>query len=95
MARDKTVTMSSYYDDSLPPGSEPQAPGSYAVNGINDGQWYTGSCACTKNEQGPWLLLDLESSYTVVAMQIVNRADCCRKYHFIRYIWTIKVMPHL
>lgn len=87
VARNKKVTMSSNYDDTLPSGSEPQAPGSNAVNGINDGQWYNGSCACTKNEQDPWLLLDLESSYTVVAMQIFNRIDCCCKYHLTRYTY--------
>ena len=87
VARNKTVTMSTYYDDQFP-GREPQAPGSHAVNDINNGQWYDWSCACTKKQQDPWLLLDLESSYTIVAMTIVNRADCCRKYHFLPKLLT-------
>ena len=71
VAFNKTVTMSTYYG--------PDAPGSHAVNGIKTGDWYDGSCACTTSQVNPWLLLNLEGTYTVTGMQIVNRADCCRK----------------
>ena len=66
--------MSSYYTLTA------DAPASNAVNGIKTGDWYGGSCASTASEQNPWMVVDLDDIYTVSAVIIVNRVDCCCKY---------------
>ena len=77
VAYKKTVTMSSEFYD---PPANPTWPN--AVSGINNGQWFGWSCSSTKKQENsyPWLLLDLEGSYIISGMKIVNRVDCCRKY---------------
>ena len=73
VALGKNVTMSSLY---TPGGGD----WSHAVDGNPSGDWFRDySCACTNKDDNPWLLLDLEDTYTVTAMKIYNRVNCCRK----------------
>lgn len=50
-----------------------------AVDGNSDGRWTSGSCTHTRNQENPWLVIDLQDSYEVTHIKIKNRKDCCSK----------------
>ena len=52
---------------------------SRAVDGNNDGDWWSNSCTCT-NQADPWWAVDLGSTYEVTSVVAWNRVGCCRKF---------------
>ncbi|XP_052642776.1 LOW QUALITY PROTEIN: uncharacterized protein LOC128141744 [Harpia harpyja] len=48
-----------------------------AVDGNGDADWEAGSCAHTEKELEPWWRVDLGRRYTVDAVTVTNRRDCC------------------
>ena len=46
-------------------------------DGNTNGHWGRRSCTHSKNEQNPWWQVDLQSTKTVQAVAVYNRADCC------------------
>ena len=60
------------------------AVGGRAVDGIANGLWSAGSCACTNKEEKAWWSVDLEATTTVYRVDILNRKDCCGKCFFFQ-----------
>ncbi|XP_025031055.1 uncharacterized protein LOC103053962 [Python bivittatus] len=48
-----------------------------AVDGNRDGDWRHGSCSHTMAEEEPWWSLDLGAPYTIAAVVVKNRQECC------------------
>ena len=67
LALQKPVTMSTLYND--------DAPGSNAVDGRKGGDWFDDGCASTKKENNSWIMVDLESQYSISSIFILNRLD--------------------
>jgi hypothetical protein len=71
LALNKPVQMSSRRVDLAPPaGLSPQG----AVDGVKKG----GYDICSNFEVGPWLTIDLQSSYKINKVIVYNRGDCCQ-----------------
>ena len=56
-------------------------PAELANDGNTDGNFYLPQCACTAAHQydDTWWTVDLGGLHHVFAVQIWNRADCCRE----------------
>ena len=54
------------------------APWSNAVDGRRGGSWENDGCACSLNDNNPWILVDLEQQYVISSMYIMNRVDLGR-----------------
>ncbi|XP_067657966.1 fucolectin-like [Haliotis asinina] len=50
---------------------------SQAVDGNTDNNWAQGSCFGTVDDDQPWWMVDLLSTYTIGNITIYNRGDCC------------------
>ncbi|EDO25871.1 predicted protein, partial [Nematostella vectensis] len=49
----------------------------HAVDGDRSGRFADLSCTETKVQSNPWWRVDLQKSYVILRLFIVNRADCC------------------
>ncbi|EDO34462.1 predicted protein, partial [Nematostella vectensis] len=49
----------------------------HAVDGNRNGRYFDLSCTETKVQSNPWWRVDLQKSYVILRLFIVNRADCC------------------
>jgi hypothetical protein len=57
--------------------SSTAAPASRAVDGNTDGNYFNGSVAHTAVDANAWWQVDLGASYTITAIRLWNRTDCC------------------
>ena len=48
-----------------------------AVDGLREGQWFTGTVTATQSESQPWWQVELNESIDVSSVEIWNRTDCC------------------
>ena len=53
------------------------APASRATDGSTRTDLEGQSCARTKVQKNPWLLVDLAADYEILQVVITNRGDCC------------------
>jgi len=53
------------------------APASRAVDGSTDGNYFNGSVSHTGADPNAWWQVDLGASYTITAVQLWNRTECC------------------
>jgi len=53
------------------------APASRAVDGSTDGNYFNGSVAHTGADGNAWWQVDLGASFTVTAVRLWNRTECC------------------
>ncbi|XP_070556415.1 uncharacterized protein [Ptychodera flava] len=67
----KPASQSSLYTISTPAGPE------NAVDGNADSNWSSQSCTHTLQEQDSWWKVDLQDTYNVDEVVIINREDCC------------------
>ncbi|XP_053323904.1 uncharacterized protein LOC128497768 [Spea bombifrons] len=72
LARSGTASQSSTYNSNGTPGEA-----SLAIDGNNETNYFIHACAHTKGDHGPWWRLDLQKSFKIDAVVIVNRMDCC------------------
>ncbi|WP_213955020.1 discoidin domain-containing protein [Variovorax sp. dw_954] len=48
-----------------------------AVDGVNDGNWASGSTTQTGSSANPWWEVDLGADFRIHALRLWNRTDCC------------------
>ncbi|XP_075067561.1 uncharacterized protein LOC142157958 [Mixophyes fleayi] len=48
-----------------------------AIDGNKDGNYFSGSCTHTNNDNNPWWRVDLRKSYKIDTIIVANRQDCC------------------
>jgi len=53
------------------------APAARAVDGTTDGNYFNGSVSHTNADANAWWQVDLGASYTITAIRLWNRTDCC------------------
>ena len=71
LAQGKTATQSSTLADYVNPWA------GRAVDGNADGNYWNGSVTHTNYDYQAWWQVDLGSIYSLLAIQVWNRTDCC------------------
>jgi len=51
-----------------------------AVDGNRNGQYWDLSCQHTLANENPWWVVDLQDTYDIAKVTLVNRGDCCREF---------------
>ncbi|XP_053321973.1 pentraxin fusion protein-like [Spea bombifrons] len=73
LARSGTASQSSTYSYSVP-----TSEASLAIDGNKETNYHLHACAHTNGDYGAWWRLDLQKSFKIDAVVIVNRMDCCQ-----------------
>ncbi|XP_030076360.1 fucolectin-5 isoform X2 [Microcaecilia unicolor] len=57
-----------------------------ANDGIRSTYYYKGFCSCTTKESNPWWRLDLQRTWKIRSVVLVNPSDCC-----INLLWGAQI----